>query len=259
MAIVAENGIDKKEIAKLLHDNSRTPEKKFIHLNLLSFDKDYLEGHFFITFKELLSFPSEEGLLNPKNMVGTIFLQGIELIEETFRQTLIQYIKDKRSLVRVIISTTDSKFSRGFETLTIPPLRERKEDISAMVVGYLNKYAPNVKYISPKAIEILSYYDYPGNYDELEGIISSSAVIFPMAEVFNLKSLQLNLPAFDNIVENKVFSQGSMELLKVRREYEKSLIELTLEKSNGDKHEAARFLDFPYSIFLERLKALGIS
>ncbi|OGC07338.1 hypothetical protein A2526_05945 [candidate division WOR-1 bacterium RIFOXYD2_FULL_36_8] len=259
LVIYGEKGISREVIAKILHRHGRNSDRRFSKIDIASFDKNLSEAHFFLTLKELLSFSEEEGIENKNNFPGTIFLSGVDSIPEAFCLSVAHFIKEKKSPVRIILSVCNKERFSGFETLELPPLRLRREDIPIIALSYLIKHAPRIKYISPQVISFLMYYDFPGNYDELRDLIQSASVCFPGAEVLNFKSLPLDVFSFNNVLRNKVFSLKKYNLSEIRSFFEKEFIDVIMWKVNHDPHKASRFLDVPHSVFSERIKTLGLS
>ncbi|OGC13401.1 hypothetical protein A3J90_06120 [candidate division WOR-1 bacterium RIFOXYC2_FULL_37_10] len=258
LAICSEKGINRENIAKLLHRHGKNSDRRFALIDLTSFDKDVSESHFFLTLKELLSSSDEEEFYNKSNLPGTIFLSGIEFIPDAFRMSVIQFIKNKKSPIRIILSGNNRELFSGFEIFQLPTLRSRREDIPIIALSYLKKYTPQIKYIAPEVFDFLMYYDFPGNYDELRDLIQIAASRFPGSEVLNFKNLPVDLSFFKNVIQNKIFAHQKYSLNEVRARFEKGLIEIVMEKVNQNPNVAGRFLDIPHAVFSERIKTLGL-
>jgi len=260
LVITGEKGINKKVVAEIIHGHGRNAHKRFVSIDMPAFDKESLESHFFITLKELISLSDGTGIENIKNLTGTIFLSGIESISEAFRLSALQFIKDKKSPVKIIFGAYNAEmpYFEWLERLEIPSLSKRKEDLPIILSKYLRSYAPEIKYISPGVMDFFMYYDFPGNYEELKDFVTCAAVSFPGAEVLNFKSLPLDMFSFENAQKNKIMSQRNYSLPHVRGELESAMFNIIMEKSNYDHHLSARFLDIPHTVFESRLKVLGL-
>lgn len=256
LIILGERGIDKKTVAKLIHDCGRDCDKRFVALNLMSFGQEVSEPHFFLTLKEILSSSDTGNLREKKELTGTVFLSGVDTISEAFRLSIFQFIKDKKSPVRIILGVYNPKHAYDFEVLELPTLRSRREDIPIILSLYVKRFAPQIKYISPEAIELFMYYDFPGNYVELQNLIETAAISYPGAEVLNFKSLPIDIKLIKNVETNKTFSKEAFDLNEIRSQYDMDLLSIVLEKTNYDTHLASRFLDMPRTNLVERIKNL---
>ncbi len=258
LIISGDKGINFKVVAEILHSCGGNSDKKFIEINLQSFGSEASEAHLFLTLKELLSAWEKEASIDKKDLPGTIYLSGIENVPESFRLSLVQFVKDKKSPVRIIFSAHDAGLIPNFEVLGLPSLASRREDIPIITLEYLKRFAPKIKYIAPDVLEFFMFYDFPGNYAELRDLIVASAASFPGAEVLNFKSVPIDLPMVKNSLKNKLFSREKYELKKVIWEFEKAWLEIVINKVNGDIHAAARFLDVPKSALVERISTLEL-
>jgi two-component system response regulator GlrR len=121
--------------------------------------------------------------------------------------------------------------------VVLPPLRERREDISLLALHFLDKYAvefnKNVTRIEPEAMESLLSYGWPGNVRELENIIES-AVVMATGEI--IRSSELGLPAIKTAA-----CQASFRLAKagVVKQFEKDYIQRLLVEHRGNVTHAA--------------------
>lgn len=260
---IAEPGIEARSIARLLHINGPFSKRKFAELDLKSFMRESSETHFWVTLQELMANPDlSRTLKDQEDLLGTLYIEGLDLLREHFARGIVDFLRKRKSEkryfkeARIVISSKkveDFLSSEGFETLSLPALRERKEDI----LSILNLKFPQIKYYSPKVSNFFIYYDFPGNYDELYNLVRG-ALYGKEGEVLDLKDLPLDLKAFADSEFNKVVSASDLTLLGIREKFESDLLELVLQKSGGDKAAAARFLEVPKTILVSRIKRLGI-
>ncbi len=258
LVICAPKGVDKKVIAEILHKNGKNNDKKFLEINLNSFGNEASEAHLFLTLKELMSSWDAEGYIDKKDLAGTIFITGVESVPESFKLSLVQFVKDKKSPVKVIFGTMDSLTITQLENFNIPSLSSRKEDILIIAIAYLKRFAPQIKYIAPNVLEFLMFYDFPGNYNELKDLIIAAASSYYGAEVLNFKSLPIDFAMVKSSLKNKLFSKEKYELKKVIWEFERAWLEIVINKVNGDIHAASKFLDIPKTVLTERIKTLEL-
>lgn len=251
-------GVNKRISAEILHKNGSNSDKRFVEINLSSFDHSMSEAHLFLTLKELLSSWDFEGAVDKKDLPGTIYIPGVDSAAEPVRLSLTEFIKIKKSPVKIILGASDTSGLSQFEIFNIPDLSARKADIPIIALAYLKKYAPQVKYIAPQILEFFVYYDFPGNYLELKDLIIAFSAAYPQAEVLNFKSMPIDMKLFQNVLKNKLFSKEKYELKEVIWEFERAWIEIVFSKVNGDIHAASRFLDIPKTVLSERIKNLEL-
>ncbi len=199
--IMAESGTGKGVMARLIHEKTKRKNNPFIHINCASVPETLLEAELFGYEKGAFTGASEKGKVGLFELAngGTLFLDEIGDTPKSIQTKLLTYL-DNRVITRVgginpikidcaIIAATNrnlkSLVSEGkfredlFYRLdifgfTIPPLRERPDDIAPLAYFYLNKY--NKKYnfskkITSKGIKVLESYSYPGNVRELKNKI----------------------------------------------------------------------------------------
>jgi len=144
--------------------------------------------------------------------------------------------------------------------IKIPPLRDRKEDVSLLTSYFVEKYSmefgKEIKKISPYALQLLMEYPFPGNVRELENIIERSVAL----ETGNIILPEtLVMPEEDSGPAAHInFEEGGLDLNEEMRKVEKLFIEKALKKANNSKTKAARYLNVSYDSFLYRLEKLDI-
>lgn len=232
--IQGESGTGKGVLANYIHQISKRKNMPFLTINCAAIPEDLLESELFGYTRGAFtgSNPSGKmGLLEVANN-GTVFLDEIGDMSLSLQAKLLQVIQDKEFIpiggqekkkVNIrFIAATNRDLVKQIETgqfredlyyrlnvidLTLPPLRERKEDIIPLIYHYLNKfnqvYESN-KLISQKCLGVLAGYSWPGNIRQLANLIEklviiSDAVIdfHDLPETFHKKQdtdLQLNEP-----------------------------------------------------------------
>jgi two-component system response regulator PilR (NtrC family) len=142
--------------------------------------------------------------------------------------------------------------------ITIPPLRERTEDVPLLVENFLGKFSQNSKRVSPDAMHLLMNYPWRGNVRELENIIErlvllcDKDVIMPgdLPEEISQSAVSLKcLPDID---------EGVFDLEAFLGNLEKDYLLKALERSHGVKTEAAKLLSLSFRSFRHRLYKHGI-
>jgi DNA-binding NtrC family response regulator len=218
--VEGETGTGKELFAEFIHKHSNRSENPFVVINCASLPDQLIEselfGHEKGAFTDAKS--TKQGLVEIAHG-GTLFLDEIGELSLTLQPKLLRFLENGEyrriggvtnltSNVRVIGATNrnlleeadnknfrrDLLFRLNVITLTIPPLRERREDIFELANYFLEIKSPvrSPKKLSPDAEEMLLRYNFPGNIRELEHIIER-AIIFSEGEL--IMPEDLNLPA----------------------------------------------------------------
>lgn len=216
--IEGETGTGKELFAEYIHKQSARKDKPFVVINCASLPDQLIEselfGHEKGAFTDAKS--TKQGLVEIAHG-GTLFLDEIGELSLTLQPKLLRFLENGEyrriggvtnlnSNVRVIGATNrnlleeaDSKnfrkdllFRLNVITLTIPPLRERKEDIIVLANYFLSLKSPvrSPKRLSMEAAQLLEQYDFTGNVRELEHIIER-AIIFAEGDFIHPEDLNL--------------------------------------------------------------------
>jgi len=214
-----ETGTGKELFAEFIHKNSERKDKPFVAINCASLPDQLIEselfGHEKGAFTDAKS--SKQGLVEMADG-GTLFLDEIGEMSITLQPKLLRFLEkgefrriggvsNLKSNVKVIGATNknlmeesekgnfrrDLLFRLNVITITIPPLRDRDEDIIVLARHFLKTKSPlrSPKELSKEAENELMLYKYPGNVRELEHIIER-AIIFSDSD--NIEAKDLNLP-----------------------------------------------------------------
>ena len=249
LIILAEPGIDKAAAARLVHVNGLNASKKMVLIDLSFYAKESLESHFWATINELLSPQAGEGVQKEEEQPGVIFIDNIGAISDHFRLSLFDYLNKKLAgEVKVILGAGDPNYLKqlnNFEALHIPPLRERKEDLPAILASYLGPAA-----VSGEVLEFISYYDFPGNYEELKDLVNAA-----LSGGEKVNSFIFNKSIFSSYIRPLA---AVKTLASVREIFEKKLIALVFNKTGGSIHSTARFLNLPKTVLEERMRNLDL-
>ncbi|MCK6619720.1 MAG: sigma-54-dependent Fis family transcriptional regulator [Calditrichaceae bacterium] len=280
--ILGESGTGKELIARAIHYNSPRKDKPLITVNCPSIPDNLLESELFGHVKGAFTgaIKDRKGKFELADG-GTIFLDEIGDLREDVQAKLLRVLQeheierlgDSKTIkvdVRIIAATNknlemlvqegefreDLYYRLSVVPITIPPLRERKEEIPYLVDFFLTRYAGDRKFvIEPEVYSAMQEYDWPGNVRELENVIER-AVVLATDNRITVESL----PAHFQAPEKKGASdpvklpQGDFSLEAV----EKQAILEALERADGNRSQAARLLKIPRHVLLYRLKKLGI-
>ncbi len=286
--LLGESGTGKDLMAKVIHNESSRGNRPFVTINCASLPETLLESELFGYEKGAFTDARQQkkGLFEIADG-GTVYLDEVGEINFALQVKLLGVIENKtvRRLggttdihvdVRIIAATNrnleeaiaqknfreDLYYRLKVFQMTLPPLRDRKEDIPDIIRHFIQSFnhhfRKNVSGISKEAEEMLLAYDWPGNIRELRNVIER-AVILESEERINVESLPAE-------IRNKPFSKPitvtptSLLEIEIPEEglsldnVEKMLLEKALEKSNYNQSKAARLLGISRDSFRSKKK-----
>jgi len=285
--LLGETGTGKEVLARVIHENSPRRDEPFIPLHCAALVKNLLESELFGHEKGAFT-GAENTHLGRFELAdkGSLFLDEVSEIPLETQVELLRVLQEKQIQrvggektipvdVRLIAASnkdleTMVKQGRFREDLfyrlnvipiQIPPLRERKQDIPELARYFTNKFAAqlsNQRSLSPKAMELLERYDWPGNIRELQNILERAMILSEGAQI-EPEDLNLHLEEMfkvDQVDLGKLqptpTSSGSL-----RQEIQKDEVQRlgeALRAANGNISEAARSLGVARSTLFHRLK-----
>ena len=283
--ITGESGTGKELVARAIHYSGARRDGPFVPVNCGAIPESLMESELFGYRRGAFTGAQRDkkGLFEEADK-GTIFLDEIADLPLHLQVKLLRVIEDKtiRPLgstesvpidVRVIAATNkkleeevakgrfreDLFYRLNVIKIVLPPLRERKEDVSPLAIHFIDKYSremgKDIRGLSPKALEILEIYHYPGNVRELENIIARS-VALETSNVIRHETLP-QLSETDSIdLESSLASNAGLDTLLGN--IEKKMIEKALKRTGGNKTEAAKFLGITLRSLRYRLAKHGL-
>jgi len=283
--ITGESGTGKELVARAIHYSGNRHEGPFVPVNCGAIPENLIESELFGYKKGAFTGAdyNKKGLFIEANE-GTIFLDEIGDLPQHLQVKLLRILEDKsvRPLgstesvkinVRVVSATNkelereiaegrfreDLYYRLNVIKVTLPPLRERKEDIPALTLHFVNKYAKDmdkdITGISSEAIDLLEKYNFPGNVRELENIIARSVALETNDTIRKETLPKLNFE--DSGIEFTGGVGNSDGLDDVMDDVERKMIENAMKKTEGNKTEAARLLGITLRSLRYRLSKLG--
>ncbi|MBI3603773.1 MAG: sigma-54-dependent Fis family transcriptional regulator [Nitrospirae bacterium] len=266
--ITGESGTGKELVAKAIHYNSERRDAPFVPVNCAAIPEALIESELFGHVKgSFTDAKADKRGLFEEAQKGTLFLDEISELPLMLQAKLLRAIQEReirrvgatRSVpvdVRIIAATNltlteEVKAKRFREDLyyrlnvieiRLPPLRERREDIPMLVEAFLKKCAEasrkTLQGMSEPALALLMDFPWPGNVRELENVIER-AVTLARGE----KILPEDLPPAVQGTrgERKVLDEAADRILPLQ-EVEKEYILRILEKTGGNKYQAAQTL-----------------
>jgi DNA-binding NtrC family response regulator len=296
--ITGESGTGKELVAKAIFKMSRRNSGPFIPVNCGAIPKDLLESELFGYAKGAFT-----GAVNKKigrfqaADKGTIFLDEIGEMPLPLQVKILRVLQEKEiqpvgsnSSIKIdvrIIAATNQNLEKLVEEkkfredlyyrlnvvpVTIPPLRERKEDIKPLVKHFFKRFLKqfdktnDIKGFSDEALWILENYSWPGNIRELENTIERIVVLkdegYILPSDIPPKLFQSNFEIKNEPqVSDKEYLSSMLKLTdeginlkEVIENLETNLILQALEKTGGVKDKAAKLLNMKRTTLIEKLK-----
>ena len=286
--IFGESGTGKELVAKAIHHASPRARLAFVTVNSGSLPPELLESSLFGHLKGAFTgaIATKRGLFEVADG-GSIFLDEIGNINLDTQAKLLRVIQEKEfmrlgsvDVIKVdvrIIAATNADLSRlmaenrfredlfyrlNVITVTLPPLRRRREDIPLLIAHFLDKYSEEnkrkVREVTPDAMRILMDHAWPGNVRELENTIERAVVLCTGDRITpELLPDSLRYPVQTDHPAMVVPSEG-ISLKDAVSRYERAMILQSLEMANGVQKKAAELLQLKPSTLNEMMKRLGI-
>jgi DNA-binding NtrC family response regulator len=286
--IQGESGTGKELVARAIHSNSSRSERPFVVSSSSNLPPHLLEstlfGHAKGAFEGAVT--AKKGMFDLADR-GSLFFDEIGHLPWETQGKLLRLIQD-RDFVRLgsleaitvdvrIIAATNLDLRQMMEagtlredlfyrlhviSIPLPPLRDRKDDIPLLVQHFLGKYGDeNRKFgleLTPDAMDQLSEYEWPGNVRELENVVERAVVLTPGPRIgvdlipdHVRRTPTLPAPQF-------VVPPQGISFKKVTTDFEKRLIESTLEAAGGIQKRAAELLHIKPTTLNEMIKRYDI-
>lgn len=280
--LCGERGTGKELIARSIHYNSQRNNRPFIPVDCASLVETLIESELFGHVRGAFTGASsaKRGLFEEADG-GTLFLDEVGNLNLPMQSKLLRFLQEHEIKrvggtesikvdVRVIAATNqpleplvesrefrEDLFDRlNVVTITLPPLRERKEDIPMLASHFLQKFSEenhkNISHISPEALERLTQYAWPGNVRELEHTIERAVIlsIYPII-------LPEDLP-------RKIFEETKAQEVLIPekplslRALEKRYALKVLEETGGNKKKASEILGIDRATLYRILDKEGV-
>ena len=282
--IYGESGTGKELIARSIHAESLRRDSVFVELNCAAIPEAHIEAELFgYRHGAQPGGPSEQRGTLERADGGTLYLDEVGDMSLKTQAKMLSALDEQmftpvggtqplRVDVRLIASTNkdlEEEIAKGnfredlFYRLNVvpffvPPLRERKEDISLLVREFLSEFGrqygrPRME-ISEEALEALRRYHWPGNVRELKNVIERVLILNPRAVRIERKHLP-PLTHKTSVRSTEEFSS----LQQARDAYEREFIQKKIEEARNNISHAAELLGLERSHLYRKMKALGIA
>jgi two-component system response regulator AtoC len=298
--IQGESGVGKEIIAREIHDRSPRREKPFIKVNCAALPSELLESELFGYERGAFTgaFRLKQGKFELANL-GTLFLDEIGDMAPSLQAKLLHVLQDseysrlggkKNVLVDVrIIAATNQNLEKAMAegtfredlfyrlnvvSILVPPLRERKEEISLLCDHFMRKfnrkYGSSVTTMPARLMQTLTRYDWPGNIRELENVMKRLAILQNPEQVIEELTQKVNLRhegEKQEMVETEweeplgaaAGSSGLKHMSKsLTSNAEREMIVRTLQQTQWNRKQAAELLNVSYKTLLNKIRKLDI-
>jgi DNA-binding NtrC family response regulator len=280
--LLGESGTGKEVFARNIHNWSDREEKPFVTINCVGLSKELLESDLFGHEQGAFTGASQrkKGKIELAHG-GTVFFDEIGDISQELQAKLLRFLQE-REFERVggvtpicvdvrVIAATNRNLEVALEKglfredlyhrlnvvpIGLPPLRERREDITALSEYFLRKYSTlttrNFTEIADDAMKKLLAYNWPGNVRELANVIERAIVLGwpPTLTAEDLPSRIVN--------EQRAASSDSLSYREGVNDARRELVLKALSQTQGNRAAAARVLGLEAKYLLKLMKSLGI-
>jgi DNA-binding NtrC family response regulator len=280
--ITGESGTGKELIAQAIHHNSTRKDRRFVAVNCGALPENILESELFGYRKGAFTGATEnrKGLLEAADG-GTLFLDEIGNLPMNVQKTLLRFLQEQefRRLgettptkvdVRLISATNSdlqAEVARGsfredlfyrlnVINLHLPPLRDRRADISLLVTHFIgqqnDKFGTDFKGLTPEAMEAIRNYDWPGNIRQLRNVIEAAMTIS--------SGHYIGLSELTQLIDTgaETGSPGQADYSSALERFETDYLIKLLRKHGGNVEDAAAEAGMNMATIYRKLKKYGI-
>jgi DNA-binding NtrC family response regulator len=279
--IEGESGTGKELVAAAIHRQSQRSKGPFVPVNCSAIPADLMESEFFGHVRGAFSGAVADALgLFRSAHGGTLFLDEIAELSPALQAKLLRVLQEKEIRpvgstkthavsVRMIAATNkilenvvqggsfrqDLFYRLNVVRIVVPPLRERKDDIPALITYFIRRFNErfrrDVKGIAPDAIAALIAYDFPGNVRELENLLERAYALGARDEIERASFPELAARSDAPVVTVD-------EPIPTIDQAERDLIARALARFRNDKDQAARALGLTVRTLYRRIKKFGL-
>jgi DNA-binding NtrC family response regulator len=287
VVLQGETGTGKSLVARTIHDLSERAKKPFVRVDMGVIPETLAESELFGYEKGAFTGAEKKkrGVFETAQG-GTIFIDELENMPPYVQSKLLSAVEEKKIYplghttplpveIRVIAATNknikqsviegnfreDLFFRLGEFLITIPPLRDRADDIPFLAERFLREASAelhkNVEALSEETMDLLIRYPWPGNIRELKNVIRR-AVLLSEGGIITPEHIEF-------LIEDESMDQGAKQLMPLKElsamalmDVEKKAIKQALEHSQGNKTKAASLLQVDYKTLLTKIKQYNI-
>ena len=286
--ITGETGTGKELAARALHHNSPRRANRFVALNCSAIPETLLEAELFGHVRGAFTgaVGARQGRLEQAHK-GTLFLDEVGTMSPALQSKLLRVLQERefervgdshtvKIDVRVIAAThsdlakmvgegsfrEDLYYRLNVIPVQLPPLRERREDIPLLVQHFLQKLSAEsgraALTISQDALRRLMAYHWPGNIRQLENAIERALAFSQGRSQIDVQDLTADIQEQAGTAESSEvwFPDDGLDFANYIESIELALIRRSLERTQGNKRQAAKLLNLKRTTLIEKLKRL---
>jgi two-component system response regulator AtoC len=288
--VTGETGTGKELAARAIHHNSPRRAQRFVAINCSAIPETLLEAELFGHVRGAFTgaVASRQGRFEQAHR-GTLFLDEIGTMSPPLQAKLLRVLQSREferigdsHPVRVdvrVIAATNSELAKMVEQATfredlyyrlnvipihVPALRERREDVPLLVQHFIDRLcreqtpprAPMT--VSQEAMRVLMAFQWPGNVRQLENTVERAIALSPGRSQIELRDLPADIQGAAAAPElsGVLFPDGGIDFDAYVAAIERALIRESLERTHGNKRQAAKLLNLKRTTLIEKLKRL---
>ena len=285
--VLGETGVGKELLARILHDSSARRTGPYVAVNCAAIPAEQLEAEMFGVARRAATEVAERPGKFRLASGGTLFLDEIGEMPLALQPKLLRALQEREvqpvggppAPVDIqVVAATNSDLERRVEeglfrrdlyyrvagfVLPVPPLRERPEDLPALVEGFVRECAretgKSVRGVTVKALQALTAHDWPGNVRELRHEVRRLVLLCPDGQAIDSTLLSEHVRRASR-PEGGAREEAplSLELAPSMDRLERRLIEEALARSGGNRTQAARLLGISRNGLAIKMARLGI-
>jgi len=298
--ILGESGTGKELVARAVYQHSRRAAGSFLAINCAAIPENLLESELFGHEKGAFTGADRRRVGKFEQCSGgTLFLDEIGDMTPLTQAKVLRVLQDGRfervggnetiqTDVRVIAATNrdlaqmvaagefrgDLFYRLGIVTITLPPLRERAEDLPLLVDHFLKRFSPElgkeVDRIAPEALEVLQRYSWPGNIRELQSVLKQAllrsqgpvlvADFLPPSVRGESEAAVTSTAPFDweGFLDDRIRADSQDLYAEALAVMERSLLTRVLRHTGGNQVQAAKLLGITRGSLRTKIRTLGI-
>ena len=286
--ITGETGTGKELAARAIHHNSARRANRFVALNCSAIPETLLEAELFGHARGAFTgaVGTRQGRLEQAHK-GTLFLDEVGTMSPSLQAKLLRVLQERefervgdshtiKIDVRVVAAThsdlakmvgegsfrEDLFYRLNVLPVQLPALRERREDIPLLVQHFLQRLAQDSgrtgMTVSQEAMRRLMAYRWPGNVRQLENTVERALAFTQGRSVIDVQDLPPEIQNHAGVIEGAEtwLPEDGLDFERYIEGIELSLIKRSLERTQGNKRQAARLLNLKRTTLIEKLKRL---
>jgi DNA-binding NtrC family response regulator len=288
--IQGETGTGKELIARTIHHNSPRADQRFVAFNAAAIPEGLAEAELFGHVKGAFT-----GAVNARvgrfelAHRGTLFIDEVASMSLPLQAKLLRALQEReiervgesrpmkfdirvvaaanvdlRKMVKEGTFREDLFYRLNVIPVTLPPLRQRREDIPLLAQHFVRKSCRDnrlpTKTVTQEALRVLMAYDWPGNIRQFENAIEHAVALSAAASDIGPEALppEVRERSASTIMPTLAIPDEGINFTSVVSQVERELILRCLEKTGGNKRQAARLLNLSRTTFIDKLQRLNL-